>query len=154
MRLYIGGPITDLPNENRAAFAYAFKRLLEAGHHPVNPHLLEANITVDLKAGMAKAQIYRATMPGDIVALALCDGMVLLPGWEQSRGTGGELNMRELFEIPQFAPAYTSDEFPGDLDEWMDVIIDMITIHQRELLRESYDGDWMPSKPERTMKEN
>lgn len=130
MRLYIGGPMTGLPENNYPSFGYAFKRLVSAGMHPVSPHLLEANIEPDQKSGMSKGQLYKLVIPGDIFAIAQCDGMVLLPGWERSNGTAIEKHAADLFELPVFAPAYTSDEFPGGLDEWMDEVIRMVNEHR------------------------
>lgn len=130
MRLYIGGPMSGLPNNNHPAFAYACRRLYLAGHTPVSPHVLEANAHTHTNGQMTKGELYRWVIPGDIFALASCKGMIVLPGFEASDGTGFELHAAQLFELEVFRPAYTSDEFPGGLSEWMDVIIDMI--HQHE----------------------
>lgn len=129
MRIYVGGPMTGLVNDNYPAFEYACKRLFEAGHLPVSPHLLEANINPVPSAGLSKSDNYKRCIPGDIVALATCESMIVLPGFESSIGTAFELHGAELFELEVFGPAYTSDEFPGGLAEWMDVILDMIDMH-------------------------
>lgn len=136
MRLYVGGPMTDLPEENHPAFAYASKRLFDASFTPISPHVMEQNLKPEDRIGLSKGDNYKRVIPSDIVALATCDGMILLPGWEQSNGTALERCASELFEMPVFAPAYTSDEFPGGLAEWMDVIIDMI--------REYANREWEP----------
>lgn len=129
MRLYVGGPMTGLDDDNHSSFEYACKRLYKAGHIPVSPHLLEANIDPTHVTVCTKGENYRKVIPGDIVALATCEGMIVLPGFEPSKGTAFEMHGAELFELEVFRPAYTSDEFPGGLSEWMDVILDMIDVH-------------------------
>lgn len=126
MRLYVGGPMSGLPHNNHPAFAYACRRLYLAGHTPVSPHTLEANVYMQLQKGMTRGELYCAVIPGDIVALASCQGMIVLPGFESSDGTAFELHGAELFQLEVFRPAFTSDEFPGGLAEWVDVIIDMV----------------------------
>lgn len=124
MRLYIAGPMSGLADNNHPAFEYAMQRLEAAGIEVISPHLLEAN-TIP-RGNKTVGEIYRMVIPGDIVAIASTDGIILLQGWEQSPGTAFERHACDLFKLPAFAPAYTSDEFPGGAAEWMDVIIDMI----------------------------
>ena len=127
MRLYIAGPVTGLADGNYPAFEYAAKRLFDAGHLPVLPPELRTALLPT--AEMSLGQCYRKVIPADIVELATCDGMIVLPGFERSHGTAFELHGAELFDMEVFRPAYTSDEFPGGLSEWMDVILDMIDVH-------------------------
>lgn len=125
--MYIAGPVTGKEDGNYPAFEYAAKRLFDAGHTPVLPP--ELRTALQPTAEMTLGQCYRKVIPNDIVELATCDGMIVLPGFEQSRGTAFELYSAVLFEQEVFRPAYTSDEFPGGLAEWMDVILDMIDVH-------------------------
>ena len=126
--------MTGLPSNNHPAFAYACRRLYLAGHTPVSPHTLEANAHMYTNDGMTKGELYKWVIPGDIFALASCEGMIVLPGFESSNGTAFELHGAELFELEVFRPAYTSIEFPGGLSEWMDVIIDMISDHEEKAM--------------------
>lgn len=128
MRLYIAGPMTDLPDDNSVAFEYAAKRLFNAGHVPVSPPELDQNQNIETDLSMSDK--YKLVLPRDIVDLSKCDGLILLPGWEESRGTGLELHACDLFELPKFAPDHTSGEFPGGLAEWMDVVIEMIDVYE------------------------
>lgn len=41
MRLYISGPMTDMPNHNYLAFNEAAKQLREAGYEVLNPAELD-----------------------------------------------------------------------------------------------------------------
>lgn len=126
MRLYIAGPVTGLAEGNYPAFEYAAKRLFDAGHLPVLPP--ELRTALQPTAEMSLGQCYRKVIPADIVELATCDGMIVLPGFEKSQGTAFELHGAELFDMEVYRPAWASDEFPGGLSEWMDVILDMIDV--------------------------
>lgn len=127
MRLYVAGPVTGLTDGNYPAFEYAAKRLFNAGHIPVLPP--ELRTALQPSAELTLGQCYRKVIPNDIVELATCEGMIVLPGFEKSSGTAFELHGAELFGMEVFRPGYTSDEFPGGLGEWMDVILDMIDVH-------------------------
>ena len=76
LRWYVAGPMTGLPNLNFAAFHAAAARLRGLGHEVVNP----AEINPDQGAK------WEDCMRADIKALMDCDAILLLPGWERSRG--------------------------------------------------------------------
>lgn len=68
--------MTGLPDLNFPAFHAAAALLREQGHEVINP----AEINADPTMGWA------ACMRSDIAALVTCDAVVLLPGWQASRG--------------------------------------------------------------------
>lgn len=76
-RVYISGPMTGLPGMNFEAFHTAAARLRELGFEVVNPVELHP-------AGVEKT--WNEYLRGDLRALCECDLMVLLEGWEDSRG--------------------------------------------------------------------
>ena len=76
IRLYIAGPMSNLPGLNFPAFHAAAARLRALGYEVVNP----AEINADPTAG------WLACMKADIKQLVDCDGIALLPGWEKSKG--------------------------------------------------------------------
>ena len=76
LRMYVAGPMTGYPDLNFPAFHRETARLRSEGAHVINP----AEINTD--PGMSWEQCLRA----DIRELATCDAIVLLPGWEQSKG--------------------------------------------------------------------
>lgn len=75
-RLYLAGPMSNLPNLNFPAFHAEAARLRALGYDVVNP----AEINPDV--GMNWTDCMRA----DIAHLVTCDGIALLDGWERSRG--------------------------------------------------------------------
>lgn len=82
-RLYISGPMTGLPEFNFPAFYAAAAALRAKGLEVVNP--AEINATTDGD--------WHQYLREDIKALCDCDGIVLLPGWEGSKGAHLELHV-------------------------------------------------------------
>lgn len=113
MRVYCSGPMTGIPDHNRAAFDAAEKRLRAQGHFVINPHELApifgtadeiaesfgAMYHIELfgpdykpsKVYAKEAQIARSVMDADLAAVRSCDAIYLLRGWEKSRGAKKEL---------------------------------------------------------------
>jgi hypothetical protein len=73
---YLSGPMSGLPNLNRAAFAAEAARLRDLGVEVVNP------AEVQLPPDAAWEDFMRA----DIKLMMDCTTIVLLPGFERSRG--------------------------------------------------------------------
>ena len=77
LTIYISGPISGLPDGNRPAFAEMATTLRSKGWEVVNPHdLFAADVEESWEGYMRK----------DLAALLTCTHLVMLPGWEQSRG--------------------------------------------------------------------
>lgn len=112
MRIYCSGPITNIPDHNRAAFDAAEKRLTAQGHFVINPHriselfgtaeelaesfkifyAIEGKDNYVLKEELdRRASIARAVMDADLAAVRSCDAIYMLNGWENSRGAKKEL---------------------------------------------------------------
>lgn len=75
--LYIAGPMTGLADFNRPAFRMMADRLRRKGYRVVNPAELP---------GETLNNPWDWYMRRDLAELVKCDGIVLLPGWEQSKG--------------------------------------------------------------------
>ncbi|MDR8400094.1 DUF4406 domain-containing protein [Paraburkholderia sp. USG1] len=89
MKLYLAGPMTGYPELNFPLFRAEAARLRALGFQIVNPAELNEGNDGD----------WLACMRVDIAAIMTekCDGIALLPGWEQSRGAPIEHNlMRDL----------------------------------------------------------
>lgn len=89
-RIYIAGPMTGYPELNFPAFHAAAAQLRAAGFVAVNP----AEINADPTAG------WNQCMRQDIAQLVTCDALVLLPGWEHSRGATIERRLAADLTMP------------------------------------------------------
>lgn len=75
-RLYIAGPMTGLPDFNYPAFHAAAKVLRALGHEVLNPAENPAPACGTWAGYMRMA----------LAQLVQCEGIVLLPGWADSKG--------------------------------------------------------------------
>lgn len=89
MRVYISGPMTNMPDLNFPAFNEAARRLRSLGFEVVNP----AELNPDPATPWAQC------MRTDIKALCDCDVIALLPGWEKSKGAHLELQIAHRLEL-------------------------------------------------------
>lgn len=90
LTIYISGPISGLPDGNRPAFAAVSAILRSWGWNVVNPHeLFNAEVEESWEGYMRK----------DLAALLTCTHIVLLPGWEQSRGARLEKTVADAVGI-------------------------------------------------------
>lgn len=99
MRLYVAGPMTGIENYNFPAFDAAAKRLAELGHDPLNPADFDrARGYVTEKDGVVETTSsfsLEAALSMDFAAIISAQGIVLLPGWETSRGAQKERRVAE-----------------------------------------------------------
>lgn len=98
MKLYIAGPISGIPDGNRPAFAKAALELEESGYTVVNPATLEVE-------GWTWAQYLRHDLP----LMLKCEGVALLPGWQDSKGA----SLEYLVASDLGMPIRTVDEWIG-----------------------------------------
>jgi len=82
-RVYLSGPMSGLPEMNIPQFNAAAAALRGKGLEVVNP----AEISVEQPGS------WERSMRADIKALCDCDIIVLLPGWERSKGAHLELHI-------------------------------------------------------------
>lgn len=76
MKLYLAGPMSNLPEWNFPAFHAAAAALRADGHEVINPAELNPDTTME----------WHQCMRVDIAALVTCEGIALLPGWRNSKG--------------------------------------------------------------------
>lgn len=76
LRIYVAGPMSGLKEHNLPAFAHAAGDLDAAGYVAVNPG----------ERGVIDGYSWRDYMVDAIRLLITCDGVALLPGWENSKG--------------------------------------------------------------------
>jgi hypothetical protein len=96
--VYISGPISNIPNHNREAFAAASKLLIEKGYVPVNP----LEIISDQGASWSEC------MKADIAELMRCDGVFVLDGWTKSKGASLEVLIASRLFIPVFDSSFAT----------------------------------------------
>lgn len=87
-KVYIAGPMTGYPELNYPAFEMAAKKLRSMGFEVVSP--AELNL-ID--------ESYLRAMRKDILALVDCDHIVMLDGWEKSKGATLEHHIATVLEI-------------------------------------------------------
>ncbi len=83
MRVYVAGPMTGYPDSNYPAFDAAARTLRGLGVTVENPAENPAPACGSWRAYMALA----------VAQLARCDCVVLLPGWERSKGARVEFDL-------------------------------------------------------------
>ena len=97
-RVYLCGPISNIPDGNRPAFYAAEQQLERLGYEVVNPHKLCAN-TVHEHVGTER-ELWLKCMKRDIPAMLSCDVVALLPTWQASKGATLERNLACALDIP------------------------------------------------------
>lgn len=102
--LYISGPMTGLPDFNRPAFDEAARQLRAAGYRVLNP------AETRLPWGAQWEDYMRVA----IAQIAACDGIAILPGWDESRGAQVEVETGAALAIRATTVGIWLDLTPGD----------------------------------------
>lgn len=87
-KCYVAGPMTGYPELNYPKFAEVSARLRAMGFDVVSPAELNPITTP-----------YREAMIKDILALVQCDHIVMLDGWEKSKGASLEHHIATVLDI-------------------------------------------------------
>ena len=82
--VYLSGPMTGIPKHNFPAFHDAATELRSMGFRVVNPAEINS---------VPGANSWEQCLRNDIKALCDCDAIILLPGWEGSRGAHLEVHI-------------------------------------------------------------
>jgi hypothetical protein len=88
-KVYIAGPMTGYPELNYPAFHATAERLRKLGFDVVSPAELNP-----ITCG------YREAMLNDIRALIDCDHILMLQGWQASKGATLEHHIAAVLDIP------------------------------------------------------
>jgi hypothetical protein len=91
-RIYIAGPMTGLPGNNYEAFDAAAARLRAMGYAVLNP----------AETSPPKCGTWLGWMRKAIRQLAGADAVVLLPGWQRSRGARAEQRLARDLGLPRW----------------------------------------------------
>lgn len=93
MTTYIAGPMTGLPDFNYPAFQAAAEQLRAAGVDVKSPTEVSNDQAPD---NYTAEKPYGYYLRRSLRMLLDCDEMVLLPGWEYSRGATLEREIAEM----------------------------------------------------------
>jgi len=90
-RIYVSGPMTGLPDHNFPAFHAAAARLRAAGYEVINP----------AENFGGRTDLPRETyLRADVILLAQCEAIAMLPGWQESRGAKLEYLLARELNMP------------------------------------------------------
>lgn len=95
MRWYLSGPMSGYPGHNFPAFVVAAAHLRGLGYDVLSAH----EIPHDQPDGVGSLP-WERYMRTDLKALLDCDGVIVLPGWEQSRGAKLEITVAMGLGLP------------------------------------------------------
>lgn len=113
MKVYISGPITGLTEEQYTEnFARAEAFVISEGHDAVNPVKVQACLTEDCfkpgdivgaqsvtKSDGSYLHSWQCYMKHDLIAMFECDTILMIPGWQNSRGAQLELDIATRLEF-------------------------------------------------------
>lgn len=132
-RVYLGGPMTGIPQFNFPAFDAAAKELRAAGFEVVSPAELDDPETRKQALGSDDGAIERMEEAGhtwesflarDILLLARPElhAGIFLPGWTRSRGANFEAAIlkslaKPVLRYPTFAPVRHKPRLPYQTEE-------------------------------------
>ncbi len=91
MKIYLSGKMTGLPDYGFGAFREATAVLREQGHEVFSPHETD---------GGDVSKSWEYYMKIDIAEVTRSDAVVVLPGWETSKGVKEETRIARLLKIP------------------------------------------------------
>lgn len=117
MILYIAGPMSGLPDSNYPAFNAAAAALRAAGHTVLNP---AENPPPANAANMTRDEVWQYYMRLSVRQIADADCVVMLKGYQQSKGAKIEERLAHDLKLSVHYPAYNffSEQlkwFCGDL---------------------------------------
>lgn len=111
MRVFISGPMTGLPFLGFPFFDAKRDALRELGHIPVSPADLDRAVGFDpvdeSEDATEDRDFLRAAIQRDVDAILGCDAIVMLDGWEASKGARAELAVAQWFDLRVFYPKDT-----------------------------------------------
>jgi hypothetical protein len=103
---YLAGPMKGHPCHNYPAFEKAVWRLREEGHTIISPH--EINAPMAFKTIEERNALASECLKKDIMALLICNRVMVLPKWEASAGVRLELHIAQMLGMEI---VYLSEEY-------------------------------------------
>lgn len=90
IKVYVAGPMTGLPDFNRGAFFEAGGVLFDNGHIVLNPAVFPD--------GLEHSDYMKICLP----MIDAAEAVVMLPGWEKSKGANMEFQYAQIRNLPVF----------------------------------------------------
>jgi hypothetical protein len=98
MKLYLCGPMTGYADLNHPAFYAAEEQLKSKGYEVINPARMDEELGLDPHKGVMEPDFLKDAAKRDLDAVMGCDGIVLLPEWEASKGAKAELAVAQWLD--------------------------------------------------------
>lgn len=111
--IYLAGPMQGFPEFNFPAFAATAAALRMAGYDILSPHELDLENGFDPKVvrTVTREQV-QGFLRRDMLALARCQSIALMPGWRLSKGANLELAVAERIGCQVYEVTDTYDLVP------------------------------------------
>lgn len=120
MKIFISGPMSDLPRNNIPRFDNTAANLRRLGHTVVNPaEFVPTSVSKDSydRYGHHPPEIYRDLMKQCVIALLDCTHIHFLPGSGASRGSTFETAIADFFDIQELDGTDLLGHSPGTTTE-------------------------------------
>jgi len=92
--VYISGPITGIKNANKEAFTEMEQMLVTMGYKVCNPRRHQ------IPKGLTEENVWPVMMRMSLKDMMYCNSMVMLDGWEFSKGAGIEFELAKSLRMP------------------------------------------------------
>lgn len=131
LRIYIAGPMSGYPGLNWEAFDCKEKELTNAGWDVVNPASMDRELGIDPE--YLGEWEYELAAGRDIEALAHCDAIYLMAGFQHSKGACWERALAKRWGLKRYYEIPREDHERENLEK----IKKTVDNHQRSV----YNGD-------------
>lgn len=133
MILYIAGKYSGDVTDNIAKAREVAIKVWESGNVALCPHLNTAHFEDDCKC------TYDQFLNGVIALMRRCDGVVMIPGWEESKGALQEHALAVSLNMPIFYAPHIPDgihptekKSPNQCTAFIDIVMNMYRVHLRK----------------------
>lgn len=129
MLIYVAGPYSGEIDANIAKARAIAVDLWEMGHGVICPHTNTQHFEVDCRA------TYEQYLMGDLDIISRVDALVMVPGWEHSKGATREKQYADTLKIPvYYAPDYptlhpTELRAPVQAQAFRETVMQMYRVH-------------------------
>ncbi len=99
--IYLSGPMSNHEAQNHPAFDQNTKFLRDLGWTVISPAEMDRELGINLTGDLDEEQ-YLNTLRHDYKALADCDSIAFMPGWETSRGARLESDFANVLKLDRY----------------------------------------------------